>query len=67
LDSKKTLKIQDLVHVTNEKMNEIAEEISSIKDSNMVEKEKNEKIRVFEQDFRQLLEDETKQVEEISQ
>jgi len=65
LDSKKTLKIQDLVHVTNEKMNEIAKEISSIKDSNMVEKEKNEKIRVLEQDFRQLLEDETKQVEEI--
>jgi len=28
--------------------------------------EKNEKIRVLEQDFRQLLEDETKQVEEIS-
>ena len=65
MDSKKTLKIQDLVHVTNEKMNEIAKEISSIKDSNMVEKEKNEKIRVLEQDFRQLLEDETKQVEEI--
>ena len=65
MDSKKTLKIQDLVHVTNEKMNEIAEEISSIKDLNMVEKEKNEKIRVLEQDFRQLLEDETKQVEEI--
>ena len=65
MDSKKTLKIQDLVHVTNEKMNEIAEEIRSIKDSNMVEKEKNEEIRVLEQDFRQLLEDETKQVEEI--
>ena len=48
-------------------MNEIAEEISSIKDSNMVEKEKNEEIRVLEQDFRQLLEDETKQVEEILQ
>jgi len=59
LDSKKTLKIQDLVHVTNEKMNEIAEEISSIKDSNMVEKVKNEKIRILEQGFRQLLENET--------
>jgi len=66
LDSKKILKIQDLVHVTNEKMNEIAEEISSIKDSNMVEKVKNEKIRILEQDFRQLLENETKQIEEIS-
>ena len=47
-------------------MNEIAEEISSIKDSNMVEKVKNEKIRILEQGFRQLLENETKQIEEIS-
>jgi len=43
LDSKKNLKIQDLIHVTNEKMNKIAEELNSIKDSNMDEKEKNEK------------------------
>jgi len=65
LDSKKNLKIQDLIHVTNEKMNKIAEELSSIKDSNMDEKEKNEKIRALEQDFRQLLEDETMQIEGI--
>jgi len=53
------------MHVTNEKMNKIAKEISSIKDSNMDEKEKNEKIRALEQDFRQLLEDETMQIEGI--
>jgi len=65
LDSKKTRKMQDLIHATNEKMDAIAKEMSNIRESNMDEKEKSGKIRALEQDFRQLLEDEKKQIEEI--
>ena len=57
--------MQDLIHATNEKMDAIAKEMSNIKESNMDEKEKSEKIHALEQDFRQLLEDEKKQIEEI--
>jgi len=57
--------MQDLIHATNEKMDAIAKEMSNIRESNMDEKEKSGKIRALEQDFRQLLEDEKKQIEEI--
>ncbi len=65
MDSKKTRKMQDLIHATNEKMDAIAKEMSNIRESNMDEKEKSGKIRALEQDFRQLLEDEKKQIEDI--
>jgi len=57
--------MQDLIHATNEKMDAIAKEMSNIRESNMDEKEKSGKIRALEQDFRQLLEDEKKQIEKI--
>ena len=65
MDSEKDRKIQELTHQTNEKMNAIAKEMSQIKDSDLDDKIKNEKIHSLGENFRQLLEDETKQIGEI--
>lgn len=65
MDSEKDRKIQELTHQTNEKMNAITKEMSQIKDSDLDDKIKNEKIHSLGENFRQLLEDETKQIGEI--
>jgi len=65
MDSEKDRKIQELTHQTNEKMDAIAKEMSQIKDSDLDDRIKNEKIHSLGENFRQLLEDETKQIEEI--
>ena len=65
MDSDKQRKIQELTHETNKKMDAIAKEITQLKDSDLDEKIKNDKIRALGKDFQVLLEEEKKQIEEI--
>ena len=65
MDSDKQRKIQELTHETNKKMDAIAKEITQLKDSDLDEKIKNDKIHALGKDFQVLLEEEKKQIEEI--
>lgn len=65
MDSEKDQKIQELTHKTNEKMDAIAKEMGQIKDSDIDDKMKADKIHALSEDFRQVLEDEKKRIKEI--
>ena len=65
MDSDKQRKIQELTHETHKKMDDIAKEITHLKDSDLDEKIKNDKIHALGKDFQVLLEEEKKQIEEI--
>ena len=65
MDSEKERKIRELTHQTNEKMDVIEKEMSQIKDSDLDDRIKNDKIHSLGENFRQILEDEKKRIEEI--
>ena len=65
MESEKDQKIQELTHETNKKMDVIAKEMARLKDSDLDEKIKNDKMHALGKDFQALLDEEKKQIQEI--